>query len=107
MGPGLSRLALVLETRMSQHAKNPVIVELGTIQSDMGLKCDHFNVTIPKGSYEVCRSLTLPDPMTTTSDGSNVTRPTQFAPLKSDDRVLVVWLNEGTVPVIIDVVVST
>lgn len=82
-------------------------MELGTIQSDMGLKCDHFGPVIPKGAYDIARSLTLPDPMTTTSDGYSVARPAQLAPLKSGDRVLVAWINDATIPVVIDVVVSS
>ncbi|MCL6597933.1 MAG: hypothetical protein K6T81_04265 [Alicyclobacillus macrosporangiidus] len=105
---GVNRLARALDARMQAVSSSPDELELGTIQSDMSLKLDGFGAPIPQGHYLVCRSLTLPDPMAVTSPGGeNVPRPAQLAPLKPGDRVLVAWVNQGTDPVVIDVVVSS
>lgn len=110
---GVNRLARALDKRMQTMSASLDELELGTIQSDMSLKLDGFAAPIPKGHYLVCRSLTLPDPMAVTSPAGtgphthNVPLPSQLAPLKSGDRVLVAWVNQGTDPVVIDVVVSS
>lgn len=113
---GVSKLAQVIAERISSQTQRPDALELGTIQSDMSLKLDRFAVPIPKGEYLICRSLTLPDPFATTTDATvgdhgihnhDVPRPLQLAPLSPGDRVLVAWVNDGTDPVIIDVVVSS
>ncbi|GEO26222.1 hypothetical protein AAC03nite_20070 [Alicyclobacillus acidoterrestris] len=113
---GINELARALDSRTQDHVSNPAIIaELGTIQADMSLKCDHFGPVIAKGDYWVARSLTLEDPMVTTSSvtygdwthSHTVPVPDQLAPLKPGDRVLVNWVNNETVPVVIDVVVTT
>lgn len=120
---GINRLARVLDSRMTQRLQRPDVLELGTIQSDMSLKLDRFPIPIPKEDYLVCRTLTLPDPLTETDGGWNdeeftdpfepevqhwhkIKRPPELAPLKPGDRVLVAWVNNGTDPVVIDVVVK-
>lgn len=108
---GASRLARVLEARMTDLGRQPEPPELGTIQADGALLLDRFAVPIPQGQYLVCRSLTLPSPLATTSAGGTdghthtVPRPLQLAPLTSGDRVLVAWVN-GRDPVVVDVVVT-
>ena len=135
---GASKLAQVIAERIASQTRWPDALELGTIQDDMSLKLDRFAVPIPKGDYLMCRSLTLPDPMTATVEGQgthphgpsgghtqysgdgvhshpntegahihDVVRPAQLAPLAPGDRVLVAWVNDGTDPVVIDVVVSS
>jgi len=113
---GVSKLAQVIAERITTQTQRPDALELGTIQQDMSLKLDRFTVPIPKGDYLICRSLTLPDPMATTTEAvvgdhgahsHDVPRPKQLDPLAPGDRVLVAWVNDGTDPVIIDVVVSS
>lgn len=85
MGSGVNKLAQVIAERIARQTQRPDALELGTIQSDMSLKLDRFAIPIPKGEYLVCQRLT-------------------FTP---GNRVLVAWVNNGTDPVIIDVVVSS
>jgi len=66
---GASKLAQVIAERISTQTARPDALELGSIQGDMSLKIDRFSVPIPKGEYLVCRTLTLPDPMTKTVEG--------------------------------------
>lgn len=63
---GASKLAQVIAERITSQTTRPDALELGTIQGDMSLKLDRFAVPIPQGDYLVCRSLTLPNPMTVT-----------------------------------------
>lgn len=110
---GVSKLAQVIAERIAGQTARPDVLELGTIQADMSLKTDHFEKPIPKGEYLVCRTLTLPNLMTTTNIAGQdahihtVIRPEQLSPLKPGDRVLVAWVNGGIDPVVIDVVVSS
>lgn len=105
---GSNRLARLIAQRIADQTSRPSVIELGKINSDMSLKLDRFPHPIPAGDYLVCRSLTLPNPMTitnTVSDHSHsVSLPGELAPLSPDDRVLVVWAHDVE-PVIIDVVV--
>ena len=89
LASGMSKLAQVLSERIGEQTKRPDALELGTIQGNMSLLIDRFPIPIPWGEYLVCRSLT------------------QLSPLKAGDRVLVAWVNDGTDPVVIDVVVSS
>lgn len=135
---GASRLAGVLQRLIAEGAARADIIELGTIQDDMSLLPDRFQVPIPKGEYLVARHLTLQDPMTQTAAGQgthphgpsgahaqysgdgvhshpdtegahvhDVNRPAELAPLAPGDRVLIAWANDGTDPVVIDVVLSS
>ncbi|WP_199615554.1 hypothetical protein [Paenibacillus alkalitolerans] len=78
----------------------------------MSLKLDRFPIPFPPGQYLVCRALTISDPMVTTEPAGTdmhshqVKPPTQLKALEVGDRVLVAWVNGGTDPVIIDVVVT-
>lgn len=116
LASGVGKLAQVLSERIGQQTQRPDVLELGVIKSDMSLLLDRFPIPIPWGEYLVCRSLTLPNPMATTtltsigdhgSHSHNVPLPSQLSPLKPGDRVLIAWVNDGTDPVIIDVVVSS
>ncbi len=66
MAEGVSKLAQVIAEMIDVRAEKHDELELGTIQDDMSLKLDKFNIPIPKGEYLVCRSLTLKNPMTKT-----------------------------------------
>lgn len=105
---GISRLAQVLAGQISQQTDSPDVLELGTVQVDLSLLVDRFPIPIPPGDYLVCRHLTLPDPLVITEETEAhthvVPRPQKLAPLKPGDRVLVAWVNDGTDPVVIDVV---
>jgi hypothetical protein len=78
------RLAQVLDARMSQRVQRPDSSSLGTIQGDGSLLVDGFRVPLPAGQYLVCRGI---DPA-----------------LVAGDRVLVVWVNNGVEPVVVNVV---
>jgi len=69
---GASKLAQVIAERISAQTARPDALELGSIQEDMSLKIDRFAVPIPQGEYLVCRTLTLPDPMTKTIKGQGI-----------------------------------
>lgn len=89
---GINLLAQVISGRIAEQTRGSDELELGTIRPDAGLLLDRFPVPIPKGSYLVGRRLTEPETL---------------SPLQAGDRVLVAWVNGGTDPVIVDVVVST
>ena len=103
-------LARLIDSRIAERAWRPDALELGTIQPDMSLLLDRFQVPIPDSGYLVCRSLRLADPMVTTAPGGGdahthqVPRPAELAALVPGDRVLVAWVNNGSDPVVIDVV---
>jgi len=69
LASGANKLAQVITERIAGQTERPDALELGTIQGDMSLKLDRFAVPIPKGEYLLCRSLTIPNLMTTTVDG--------------------------------------
>lgn len=120
---GVSRLADVLVGEVRRHVAQPVALELGTIGSDGSLRLPGLRHPLPPGAYLVCRSLTLADPVATTSsagahthagavasDGAHthtVPRPAELRPLTAGDTVLVAWLRGGSLPVVIDVVVRS
>lgn len=103
-----NRLAQTLAGQIARQTASPDPLELGTIQADMSLLVDRFPIPIPPGDYLICRHLTLPDPLINTVETEGhthaVPRPERLAPLKPGDRVLVAWVNDGTDPVVIDVV---
>lgn len=107
MTNAFEKLGDTLNNRMcrvnrSNQALSP---EIGTITGGLGLKVGSVSNTIPKGDYLVSRDLTMSNPMTTTSTvedhAHNVTLPSKLGPLKSGDRVLVVWC--GYEPVVVAV----
>lgn len=79
-----SRLAHVIDTRISQRLQAPESSGLGTIQADGSLLVDGYKVALPPGEFLVCRGI---DPA-----------------LVAGDRVLVIWVNSGVDPVVVDVV---
>ncbi|GEA17489.1 peptide methionine sulfoxide reductase [Moorella sp. E306M] len=48
---GVSKLAQVIASRISQQVQKPDVLELGAIQADMSLLLDRFPVPIPAGDY--------------------------------------------------------
>lgn len=57
---GSSKLGGVLNDRMrDMMSRVPVPLDVGVIQEDYSLKTNKFAKPIPKGSYSVCRQLTL------------------------------------------------
>lgn len=124
--PGVNRLARTLQSRMTEIGTSQPVMELGTIMSDGSLVTDRFPVPIPAGEYMVCRNLTSSIPLVKISIGSamvgehgahqhtaTVSSPTVQDQLnekmlvKSGDRVLVIWVNNGVDPVVMDVVMSS
>lgn len=81
---GINRLARTLAERMGEQSLQPPAYDLGTINADLTLKTDRFPVAIPPDDYLVCSGA--------------VSRVVAGA------RVLVLWVNDGTDPVIIDTV---
>ncbi|WHH58316.1 hypothetical protein [Petroclostridium sp. X23] len=132
---GTNKLARVLFDRMKRTNKNQDQLELGTIKDDMSLLTDHFPIPIPKGEYLIARQLTLGDTggnlTVSATDGSHdvysdpypdpvyshvgigvdhkhdILIPEKMRWLKPGDRVLVAWVNQGTDPVIIDIVIPS
>lgn len=83
---GAYKLATVLQKRMKQVSgrSNDVSSELGSIAPGNKLKVDSLpEFLIDDDDYSVCQSVI------------------KSSPLKSGDRVLVVWTNDGE-PVVID-----
>lgn len=108
MAGGINKLARVLRQQIKSSANIADQLELGRILNDLSLQTDHFPLPIPKGQYLVARQLThdTNKPLTTTTDGEhNVKLPDSMYPLRPGDRVLVAWINQGTDPVVIDIVV--
>lgn len=134
---GASKLAQVIAERISTQTARPDALELGTIQPDMSLKLDRFEVPIPKGEYLVSEwtaKLSLPDfslvgmgeyPVKDDGSPEPVTEWTpqtrwdwkpreidevkiELKPnLKPGDRVLIAWVNNNTDPVVLSKVVSS
>ena len=80
---GAYRLAAALKAQMQKQAEQPIMVELGEIDSSYNLKTDTFSELIPKEDYMLCRSIQS---------------------IASGDRVLVLWIGADTV--IVDVVIE-
>jgi len=80
---GAYRLAAALKAQMQKQAEQPIMVELGEIDSNYNLKTDTFSELIPRADYMVCRSIKSIVP---------------------GDRVLVFWI--GADAVVADVVMA-
>ena len=50
---GFSILGMAMQNRMQQLGDKPPVVDLCTIQKDMSLKPDGYNMMIPKNAYSV------------------------------------------------------
>lgn len=79
---GVSKLAKVLTDRMREESDRPLVLDFGTIKSNLSLVTNTFPVAIKKGAYSVCKPLL---------GSGNIT-------LKAGMRVLVAWVqNEAVV----------
>lgn len=108
----MQRLGATLDGRMkaTAGAAVKVAVELGTILSNMALKTDSLQSTIPKGAYMVNLALTggnrTSSATNSQSDGEHSHElPDALRGLRAGDRVLVAWC--GNEPVVVSVVVSS
>lgn len=110
---GINKLAQALQGRMNQvmNGNKDTVCDLGTIQSDMSLLTDLFPIPIPRGSYLVCRQLTIGDKdeefAETNEKGIDnhkhkVKLPESMRKLKPGDRVLVCWVQNDAV--VVDIV---
>ena len=110
---GANKLAQVLQRRMSGvvNANIDNVCDFGTIQADMSLVTNLYPIPLPKGSYLVCRQLTVGKAdsefaETAVSGGGyshshKVKLPSSMSQLKAGDRVLVCWVQSDAV--VIDV----
>lgn len=97
---------LTRQARSIVDGNRPMTVSLGNINGDLSLTIDGVGGDVPKGQYMVSRHLTLPEIVTsTTADGHSHDVKTELRPLKSGDRVLVIWA--GAEPVVTDILLSS
>ena len=86
----------------------------GIIRADGSLKVARFADAWPKGQYYVWQPYFLPDPMVTTGAASAgtvhthpVPRPIQLRPPTPVTTVLVIFINDGTDPVVMGMLVNS
>lgn len=106
--PGINKLARVMQQRMQEVNKSPLLLDFGVIQDDYSLLTNTFPIPIPKTDYLVCRDVThdpgKPLTQTKTVDlhSHDVVLPESVRWLKPGDRVLVAWVQNDAV--VIDIV---
>jgi hypothetical protein len=106
--PGINKLARVMQQRMQEVNKSPLLLDFGVIQDDYSLLTNTFPIPIPKTDYLVCRDVThdpgKPLTQTKTVDlhSHDVVLPESMRWLKPGDRVLVAWVQNDAV--VIDIV---
>lgn len=60
--PGLSKFTDIIATMIQRNEESkPRLLDFGVIQDDWALKCNAYPVPIPKESYLICRSVSLPN----------------------------------------------
>lgn len=112
---GANQLTNTLTGMMKSISNKPPVLDFGVINSDYSLTTNSFPCPIPKGSYNVCRSLLYNPsvPLTETyNDGSHshpdasppgththkVKLPKKMYWLRPGNKVLVAWVqNEAVV----------
>ena len=114
MSTNMQRYGEVLSDRMKKTsgAAARITTELGTINSNLSLSTDSLPTPIPKGDYMI-NGLLTGDSYETSSDTHSHedveeythTHTLTLGPLKSGDRVLVMWC--GNEPVVVAVVVGS
>jgi len=57
--PGINKLGKVLQQRIRENSKSPLVLDFGVIQGDYSLLTNTYPIPIPKSDYLVCRQLTL------------------------------------------------
>ncbi|MBR1744363.1 MAG: hypothetical protein IJ733_21390 [Lachnospiraceae bacterium] len=108
---GINKMANVLSQRMKKENASPLVLDFGEIKKNGSLVTNTFPVAIPKGSYSVCRQLTLGETgkkLTTTSEDPpehKVIIPEKMRSVQPGDRVLVAWVQNEAV--VIDIITSS
>lgn len=105
--------ALNNHVNQSMKANSSVILEIGVVGEDLGLKVSRFNTEIPKGEYYIDRSLSFQyDPITVVTsqnDGHthnvDIPIPNGFAKIAPGDTVLVAWAEETAI--VVSVLISS
>ena len=111
---GIQKLISVLDNRMAEHGKKPLVLDFGEIREDGCLLTNTFSVPIPKSGYRVCRSLMIGnagdpfcDVRVTVPDGTgegSAYIPERMRKLKPGDRVLVAWVQN--IAVVVDIILN-
>lgn len=105
---GYENLGSVLQSRMADVNTQGKGLQpcLGVVGSSLAITVDGESWPIPRGDYMIASRLNIPASITTsTSEGHSHTVSTGASPLKSGDRVLIVWA--GNEPIVVDVVHSS
>ena len=88
--PGIGRLAGAIRMIARGTGEEPYTVDFGSIGADHSLMCDALDDPIPKGDYQICRSVTIAH--------DNARK------IRAGDRVLVVMVDDEAV--VIDILVE-
>lgn len=102
---GISKLASVIERRITDSGTVPLILDFGEILPNLSLKTNTFKVAIPKGSYSICRGAhqgNKDETFTITQTGETVLIPESMRGVSPGDRVLVAWVQSEAV--VVDIV---
>lgn len=108
---GISKMAGVLSDRMKQENVTPLYLDFGEIGTGYSLTTNTFPVSIPSGSYQVCRHISGISLSTSGGnhggheygDGSH-SHSVPVPKISPGDRVLVAWVQN--IPVVIDVILK-
>ena len=107
---GVNKLARVMQKRMQEMCKQPLVLDFGEIQGDFSLITNTFPIPIPKTDYMVARQLTwgavdtlLTETQTVGEHAHEILIPEKMRSIKAGDRVLVAWV--GNDAVVVDIVV--
>ncbi|NDO18828.1 hypothetical protein FMM68_04060 [Lachnospiraceae bacterium MD329] len=101
------------QTQKSIEENNSILLEIGDIVTDFGLKIPRFDTVIPKEEYMIDKRLSIaykPETEILTSNANNHKHTVQIplidgiSQITEGDSVLVCWV--GADPVIVAVVVS-
>lgn len=101
------------QTQKSIEENNSILLEIGDIVTDFGLKIPRFDTVIPKEEYMIDKRLSIaykPETEALTSNANNHKHTVQIpltdgiSQITEGDSVLVCWV--GADPVIVAVVVS-
>lgn len=98
---GYSKLASILLGRVHEEIASPLMIDYGSIQSDLSLKTNNYPISIKKSEYMVSRSVAWGKAGDTLDGGLILSE--KMRRLKPGDKVLVAWVQNE--PVVIDIVV--
>lgn len=97
---------MVQQTQRIVGSNEKLIVCLGTVNGDLSLTIDGIGGDVPKGQYMVSLHLTRPEKVVSeVADGHSHEVSTGLRPLKSGDRVLIVFV--GTEPIVTAILLSS